>query len=66
MKCSTSNDGGGSALNGFIDVGFNKGCRFGSFAHGSDRSFVPKSSSGFKLPIRNVSSNFSISGVLCC
>lgn len=59
-------DGGGSALNGFNDVAFNNACRFGSFDHGSDRSLVPKSSCGFKLPILKVSNNFNISGVLCC
>lgn len=43
-------DTGGSALYGRSDVGCKDLCRFGSLLHGSNKSFVPTSSIGFKLP----------------
>lgn len=57
MKSCTKTRAGGSALNGFSEVGFSSGCRTGSVSHGSNRSVVLTSSSACRFPMRNVSSS---------
>lgn len=50
-NCLIRSDVDGSALYGRSDLGCRAGCLLGSLLHGSNKSFVPTSSAGFKLPI---------------
>lgn len=48
---STNTYSGASALKGFLDAGFRRGCRLGSLANGSDMSLVTSTLSlGSRFP----------------
>lgn len=53
-NCLIRSDVEGSALYGRSDLGCKAGCLLGSLLHGSNKSFVPTSSAGFKLPVGTI------------